>query len=311
MSVEELLQKEREGIRVLSIQSHVVSGHAGNKCSIFPLQLHGFEVDFINSVQFSNHGAYPYVRGQRLTEKELGELYEGLKLNSINRYSHVLTGYCGNPTFLAKIVEIVQDLRTVNKDLLFVCDPVLGDNGEYYTPKELMEIYRDKVLPIADVITPNAFELSELSGQTVSNQEECLAAISLLHQRNPNISVIVVTSGIFSDENTKMYCYASKKLASGEIQKIRFTIPVIKGTFGGTGDVFASLLIVWLTETNGDLRRSVSNVISSLQKLLNRTARVAYSKSEDPSAAERELKLINGRFDLLYPNESSVEFIEL
>ncbi|KAE9550823.1 hypothetical protein FO519_005951, partial [Halicephalobus sp. NKZ332] len=106
MSVEELLQKEREGIRVLSIQSHVVSGYAGNKCSIFPLQLHGFEVDFINSVQFSNHTAYSHIRGQRLTEKELEELYEGLKLNSINRYSHVLTGYCGNPTFLAKIVEI-------------------------------------------------------------------------------------------------------------------------------------------------------------------------------------------------------------
>lgn len=55
MSLEEILRKERPGKRVLSIQSHVVSGYAGNKCSVFPLQLHGFEVDFINSVQFSNH----------------------------------------------------------------------------------------------------------------------------------------------------------------------------------------------------------------------------------------------------------------
>lgn len=37
--------------RVLSIQSHVVHGYAGNKCAVFPLQLHGFDVDFINSVQ--------------------------------------------------------------------------------------------------------------------------------------------------------------------------------------------------------------------------------------------------------------------
>ena len=37
--------------RVLSIQSHVVSGYVGNKSATFPLQLLGFEVDAINSVQ--------------------------------------------------------------------------------------------------------------------------------------------------------------------------------------------------------------------------------------------------------------------
>ena len=41
--------------RVLSIQSHVVHGHVGNKCAVFPLQVLGFDVDPINSVHFSNH----------------------------------------------------------------------------------------------------------------------------------------------------------------------------------------------------------------------------------------------------------------
>lgn len=40
--------------RVLSIQSHTVHGYVGNKCAVLPLQLHGFEVEAINSVQFSN-----------------------------------------------------------------------------------------------------------------------------------------------------------------------------------------------------------------------------------------------------------------
>ena len=40
-----------EELRVLSIQSHVVSGYVGNKSATFPLQLLGFEVDAINSVQ--------------------------------------------------------------------------------------------------------------------------------------------------------------------------------------------------------------------------------------------------------------------
>ncbi|KAJ1348076.1 putative pyridoxal kinase [Parelaphostrongylus tenuis] len=121
MTVEEALRKEQNKA-VLSIQSHVVHGYAGNKASVFPLQLNGFEVDPINSVQFSNHAGnvefltlpkrYKYVKGQRLTNVELTELYDGLKLNAINEYSFILTGYCGNVAFLNKIADIVKDLKT-------------------------------------------------------------------------------------------------------------------------------------------------------------------------------------------------------
>lgn len=41
--------------RVLSIQSHVVWGYVGNKAATFPLQVLGYDVDAVNSVQFSNH----------------------------------------------------------------------------------------------------------------------------------------------------------------------------------------------------------------------------------------------------------------
>uniref|UniRef100_A0AC11DKQ2 Pyridoxal kinase n=1 Tax=Ovis aries TaxID=9940 RepID=A0AC11DKQ2_SHEEP len=44
-----------EECRVLSIQSHVVRGYVGNRAATFPLQVLGFEVDAVNSVQFSNH----------------------------------------------------------------------------------------------------------------------------------------------------------------------------------------------------------------------------------------------------------------
>ena len=155
VTVEDRLLRERPGRRVLSIQSHVVSGYAGNKCSIFPLQLHGFEVDFINSVQFSNHTGllslkwklrcifanipgYKTVKGQRLQEEDLNQLYQGLTENRINKYSHVLTGYCGNPTFLHKIGNVVTDLKSINPDLIFVCDPVLGDNGSYVSWKAVI-----------------------------------------------------------------------------------------------------------------------------------------------------------------------------
>ena len=70
--------------RILSIQSHVVSGYVGNKSATFPLQLLGYEVDAINSVQFSNHTGYANgIRGQRLQDVELWDLVEGLLVNDI------------------------------------------------------------------------------------------------------------------------------------------------------------------------------------------------------------------------------------
>ncbi|KAB8118103.1 hypothetical protein EE612_060760 [Oryza sativa] len=64
--------------RVLSIQSHTVQGYVGNKSAVFPLQLLGFDVDPINSVQFSNHTGYPTFRGQVLNGSQLWDLIEGL-----------------------------------------------------------------------------------------------------------------------------------------------------------------------------------------------------------------------------------------
>nr|XP_020008277.1 pyridoxal kinase isoform X4 [Castor canadensis] len=121
-----------EECRVLSIQSHVVRGYVGNRAATFPLQVLGFEIDAVNSVQFSNHTGYAHWKGHVLNSQELHELYEGLTLNSVNKYDYVLTGYTRDKSFLATVVDIVQELKQQNSKLVYVCDPVMGDkwNGE-------------------------------------------------------------------------------------------------------------------------------------------------------------------------------------
>ncbi|EGT35403.1 hypothetical protein CAEBREN_03499 [Caenorhabditis brenneri] len=319
------LERERDR-RVLSIQSHVVHGYAGNKCSVFPLQLHGFEVDFINSVQYSNHAGnieyltlptrYEHLKGQKLTEKELEELYEGLTLNNINNYTHVLTGekiktsmnlnfkylilgYCGNVTFLQKIADVVKDLKQKDSNTKFVCDPVMGDNGRYYTPKELMPVYRDLIIPLADILTPNAFELGELTGSPIETEEDCLRAVNVLHAKG--VKTIVVTSGVTGAQtNESLRCYASVK---GD-NVYRFTFPRLVGQFVGTGDVFASLLVVWLDELNGDVSEAVKRVLASMQCLIRKTSNYAQLQVDTNSRAMCELRLIQSRKDLLWPPSS-------
>jgi pyridoxine kinase len=72
--------------KVLSIQSHVVHGHVGNTAATFPLQLLGYQVDVINSVQLSNHTGYTHYKGQVLEAVQLQELIAGLRSNKLLKY---------------------------------------------------------------------------------------------------------------------------------------------------------------------------------------------------------------------------------
>lgn len=85
----------------------------------FYLQLLGFDVDYINSVQFSNHTGYKSVEGQVISEKELSDLIRGLKNNGIDQYSHLLTGYIGSVGFLKEIISVYKHLKSVNPDLIY------------------------------------------------------------------------------------------------------------------------------------------------------------------------------------------------
>lgn len=164
--------------RVLSIQSHVVHGYVGNKCAIFPLQLLGFDVDPIFSVQFSNHTGYPSFHGQVFNGDNLMDIAKGLEENGLLSYSHILTGYIGNPSLLDRIVDIYAMVRARSgPGLTYVCDPVLGDEGRLYVQPSMVDLYRIKVLPIATVITPNQFEAELLSGMTIVDEATALKAM--------------------------------------------------------------------------------------------------------------------------------------
>ncbi|KAK8914087.1 Pyridoxal kinase [Platanthera zijinensis] len=105
--------------RVLSIQSHTVQGYVGNKSAVFPLQLLGYDVDPINSVQFSNHTGYSTFRGQVLDGQQLWDLIEGLSANNLLYYTHLLTGYIGSVSFLNAILGVVEKLRLINPELIY------------------------------------------------------------------------------------------------------------------------------------------------------------------------------------------------
>lgn len=275
--------------RVLSIQSHVVFGYVGNKSATFPLQLLGFEVDAINSVQFSNHTGYKKFTGQVLTEKDLGDLAEGLSSNQLDNYSHLLTGYVGAISFLKRIGALVKHLKTINPNLVYVCDPVMGDNGKMYVPPELLPVYKDLIVPLADIVTPNQYELELLTDTTVSTVEEVWDAINILHAKG--CKTVVISSSTLADENC-LLGFASRK-SSDETVRAMIKIPKVPANFTGTGDLFTALFLAWMHKTNNNVKFSLENTIATLQDVLKKTFQYAEGTSITPR--NLELKLIQSK----------------
>ncbi|XP_050941272.1 pyridoxal kinase-like [Cucumis melo] len=106
-----------------------ISGYVGNKSAVLPLQLLGYDLDPINSVQFSNHAGYPTFKGQVLNGGQLWDLIEGLEENELLYYPHLLTGYIGSISFLNTVLEVVDKLRLVNPKLTYVQKVIVEHYG--------------------------------------------------------------------------------------------------------------------------------------------------------------------------------------
>ena len=179
-------------VHVLSIQSHVVSGYVGNTAAAFPMQLLGFDVHLINSVQFSNHTGYATVKGRVLEGSDLDALAEGLVANNLARFDYVLTGYIGSESFLNSVLNVLDSVNAINPSLKYVCDPVLGDNGKLYVPAALINIFKEKIIPRAYMITPNQLEAEKLSDIAITDESSVIACLLKLHSMGPK--VVAITS---------------------------------------------------------------------------------------------------------------------
>jgi pyridoxine kinase len=179
---------------ILSIQSHVAYGYVGNRAAVFPLQRMGFDVSFINTVQFSNHSGYGHFKGDIFGADQLRKLVDGMRdLGVLSSFAAVLSGYMGDPALGALIIDVVNELKALNPALVYCCDPVIGDvdRGVFVRPG-IGEYFRDHVVPHADVLTPNQFELAFLTGISIESQADALRACEMLRARGPK--TILVTS---------------------------------------------------------------------------------------------------------------------
>ncbi|WP_294954215.1 pyridoxal kinase PdxY [uncultured Gilliamella sp.] len=178
---------------ILSIQSHVVFGHAGNSAAVFPMRRLGVNVWPLNTVQFSNHTQYRQWTGTVMPASHLTEIVDGI--NAIDELKHcdaILSGYMGSPEQGNAIIEIVKKVKAVNPNALYLCDPVMGhpEKGCFVAPG-VAEFLCNSALPMADMMAPNILELEELNGkQQIKNVDEAIVACRELCKKGPKAILV-------------------------------------------------------------------------------------------------------------------------
>jgi pyridoxine kinase len=248
-------------MNILSIQSHVVYGHVGHQASTFPLQRLGHQVWSLPTVLYSNHLAKASFTGRKFDATQLEELMEGLrKLKLLDRVDAVLTGYLGDAPTVPVAIAALETARAAKPDVLFACDPVMGDDGQLYVSKGLAEAIARDLVPRADILFPNIFELQLLSGLAVTGQRDVRPALQALRERTRK--ALVIATGIPDPDRLDVItAFALDESGLWKAKARRHEIHV-----SGNGDCFAALFLGrYLQDRN--LPLALGNAIEGMSRI--------------------------------------------
>lgn len=271
-------------MNILSIQSSVAYGHAGNSSAVFPLQRLGHEVWPVYTVHFSNHTGYGEWRGPVFEPETVRDVITGIEERGVlNTCDGVLSGYQGGPRVGEVVLDAVARVKAANPAALYCCDPVMGDVGRgFYVQDGIPEFMRDVVVPAADVLTPNQFELEFLTGSSVTTLDDMLNAADALRDRGPD--VVLVTS-VQTDETPAdtvqmaVVCDAGAWLV---------TTPLLPMYVSGTGDATAAIFFArYLTSTPATaLAAAASSIYAVMQRTHERGGQeIALIEAQEEIAA--------------------------
>ncbi|MEZ6976010.1 MULTISPECIES: pyridoxal kinase PdxY [Aeromonas] len=179
--------------RILSIQSHVVFGCAGNSAAVFPMRRLGMEVWPINTVQFSNHTQYAAGwQGMAMPAGHISALSMGLSdIGVLGHCDAVLSGYLGSAEQGDEILTVVAAVKAANPAAIYFCDPVMGhpEKGCIVAPG-VTRFLTEKVLPVADVMAPNLLELETLCDVHLTDLAQTRAAAHRLLARGVKMVLV-------------------------------------------------------------------------------------------------------------------------
>lgn len=151
---------------ILSIQSQVAGARVGNSVAAFAIERLGVRVLQLPTVLLGRRPDHGAPGGGPVAAEMLASMIDGLAADSLlGDIDAVLTGYIGAPEQATVILDAVARIKAANPEAMFVCDPVLGDEGKTYVSDAVADAVLGGLCAHADWLTPNLFELGLIAGK--------------------------------------------------------------------------------------------------------------------------------------------------
>jgi pyridoxine kinase len=264
-------------VDVITVQSQLVYGHAGNSAAVPPLRALGLRVAEVPTTLLSNAPFYSTLRGRMLPADWLAELLQGASERGLpERARALVSGYFGTVDNGQVFAQWARRVLADNRQLEYWLDPVIGDThtGPYVEPA-LEAVFREQLLPLATVVTPNAFELGRLTGRDALAQDDAIAAARELLQRGPRWVIAHSVQG----EPGQLVTLAVSADAVWRWSSEHLPVDV-----AGTGDVLLALAMAFVLRGE-PMPMAISRAIAGVHAALEATLAAGVEEFDVLSAA--------------------------
>ena len=268
----------------LLISSCVAASHVGASASTFCLQRLGHRVITVPTTMLGRHPGWGPPGGQALSATHLASIWSAIKAQNI-AIDAVMTGYMGDEDHVGLTAEIITDVKAANPEAFILVDPVMGDmgagdRGQLYIPEKRAQAIKQTLVPLADIISPNIWELSYLTQQETKTIDKVRKAARALP------CDALVTSVMHKDKIGALL--ASKKQACAVYHDKFDTVP------HGGGDALAATFIAHILSGKSQTE-ALAQSTASIFEILAITA------------ASGELALIKGQEALINARPLTLE----
>ncbi len=218
--------------RIMILSSFVTIGHVGLSAGQPVCQRLGMDVTAVPTVILSNHPGWPHVARAPVAAEQIVAMVEALSSNGwLADHQAVLVGYMPTIEHVDAAAALVKRIRAVADKPCIVVDPILGDWPQgLYVSEDVAHAVRDRLVPLADTVTPNLFELEWLSQRKCRTVDDAKRAVQAL-----GVQTVHVTSPPLGSEKTGVL-----SLSDGDIHA--YCTPRYPDVPHGVGDVFVALI---------------------------------------------------------------------
>lgn len=223
---------------VIIFSSLVAGSRVGGGVSAAVLARAGFAPEHVPTVVFGRHPGLGAPGGGPVPDAVFSSALDGLLAHGAHKRANaILTGYFTSAEQVRAAAAFIHAAKAANPDILVLVDPICGDGvadgsaDGLYVKRETAEAIAARLIPLADLVTPNAFELAFLTGGAITDIASAARTASRLGRP------VLVTSVPDGPDRLAVM------LADGEASCFA-VVDRLEGVPHGTGDLLAALALV-------------------------------------------------------------------